>query len=179
MDDDENDEIAAAMGFASFGGTKKRKFDHAASPKAGPDASGANSTKLGVRSKKVANEDEINLDDAASDAVSDLTNPAPQPHHNAPGKAKKSQPADSGLAAFLARGQNLPEKPAATESTSNLAVSGDPTAAEMVSFGGPPISKAELNALRHGVRMENGDTAYFLPSFVEDPWARLGKGVSG
>ncbi|KAI4613923.1 hypothetical protein J4E80_006611 [Alternaria sp. BMP 0032] len=179
MDDDENDEIAAAMGFASFGGTKKRKFDHTASPKAGPDASGANSTKLGVRSKKVANEDEINLGDAVSDAVSDFTNPAPQPHNNAPGKAKKSQPADSGLAAFLARGQNLHEKPAATESTSNLAMSGDPPAAEMVSFGGPAISKAELNALRHGVRMENGDTAYFLPSFVEDPWAKLGKAGGG
>ena len=175
MDDDENDEIAAAMGFASFGGTKKRKFDHTNSPKAGPDASGANSTKLGVRSRKVANEDEINLDDA----ISDFTNPAPQTHNNAPGKAKKNQPADSGLAAFLARGQNLPEKPAVTESTPNLAVSGDPPAAEMISFGGPPISKAELNALRHGVRMENGDTAYFLPSFVEDPWARLGKGGSG
>jgi len=177
MDDDENDEIAAAMGFASFGGTKKRKFDHAASPKAGPDASGANSTKLGVRSKKFPNEDEINLDDAVSDAVSDFTNPTPQPHNSAPGKATKSQPADSGLAAFLARGQNLPEKPAATESnTPNLAMSTDPPATEMVSFGGPAISKAELNALRHGVRMENGDTAYFLPSFAEDPWARLRKG---
>jgi len=181
MDDDENDEIAAAMGFASFGGTKKRKYDHTNSPKAGPDASGANSTKLGVRSKKVANDDEINLDDAVSDAVSDFTNPAPQSHNNAPGKVKKSQPADSGLAAFLARGQNLPEKPAATitESIPNLAVSTDPSAAEMISFGGPPISRAELNALRHGVRMENGDTAYFLPSFVEDPWAKLGKGGSG
>lgn len=180
MDDEENDEIAAAMGFASFGGTKKRKFDHTNSPKAGPDASGANSTKLGVRSKKVANEDEINLEDAVSDAISDFTNPAPQPHNNAPGKAKKNQPADSGLAAFLARGQNLPEEPHATESTPNLAVSGDlPPAAEMVSLGGPPISKAELNALRHGVRLENGDTAYFLPSFVEDPWAKLRKGGSG
>ena len=132
MDDEENDEIAAAMGFASFGGTKKRKFDH--SPKAKPDAndaSGANSTALGVRTKKVA---------SAEDVKSEKL----QAQSNTLGKQKKNQ-----------------------------------TAGEMVSFGGPSISRTELNSLRNGVRTENGDTAYFLPSFVEDPWARLRKGGSG
>lgn len=34
---------------------------------------------------------------------------------------------------------------------------------------GPPT----LQALRNGVRNERGDLAIFLPSFIEDPWARL------
>ncbi|KAK4613812.1 hypothetical protein CLAFUW4_09026 [Fulvia fulva] len=34
---------------------------------------------------------------------------------------------------------------------------------------GPP----SLEALRHGVKNERGDTAYFLPGFIEDPWAGL------
>ncbi|KAF2174116.1 hypothetical protein M409DRAFT_16389 [Zasmidium cellare ATCC 36951] len=33
--------------------------------------------------------------------------------------------------------------------------------------------KPSLEALRHGVRNERGDVAYFLPSFVEDPWRGL------
>jgi hypothetical protein len=28
-------------------------------------------------------------------------------------------------------------------------------------------------ALRRGIRNERGDMAYFLPSFLEDPWAKL------
>lgn len=30
-----------------------------------------------------------------------------------------------------------------------------------------------LQALRRGVRNERGDMAYFLPSFLEDPWEKL------
>ena len=30
-----------------------------------------------------------------------------------------------------------------------------------------------LRALQHGVRNENGDMVYFLPSFLEDPWRNL------
>ena len=45
----------------------------------------------------------------------------------------------------------------------------------MVSFGGAPIPESELRALQHGVVNGAGDTAYFLPSFVEDPWERLKK----
>ncbi len=35
------------------------------------------------------------------------------------------------------------------------------------------LSQAELQALRKGVKDERGDVAYFLPSFVEDPWKGL------
>lgn len=33
--------------------------------------------------------------------------------------------------------------------------------------------KPTLQALRNGVRNERGDLTIFLPSFLEDPWARL------
>ncbi|EUC51285.1 hypothetical protein COCMIDRAFT_87 [Bipolaris oryzae ATCC 44560] len=154
MDEEEDIDIAAAMGFSSFGGAKKRKFDHENSPKAKADASGANSTKLGVRTKKVASREADEPEAAAS---------------------KKIPATDSGLASFLARGQTLPETPL---SPANGPAPNDQSAMEAMSFGGPPIPRAELNALHNGVQDENGDTAYFLPSFVEDPWAKLGKGNS-
>jgi len=31
----------------------------------------------------------------------------------------------------------------------------------------------DLNAFRNGVRLANGDMVYYLPSFIEDPWAHL------
>jgi len=34
-------------------------------------------------------------------------------------------------------------------------------------------STMNLQALRRGIRNERGDMAYFLPSFLEDPWANL------
>jgi len=37
----------------------------------------------------------------------------------------------------------------------------------------PDGSTMNLQALRRGVRNERGDMAYFLPSFLEDPWAKL------
>jgi hypothetical protein len=174
MDEEENADIAAAMGFASFGGTKKRKFDHTNSPKAKPDTSGANSTKLGVRTKKVASTEEGDSEDPPAGPA----HQAAQAQDNASARTKTNQTPDSGLAAFLARGQTLSEQPPNTENTPSMAASSDPPVLDMISFGGPTISRAELNALRNGVRAENGDTAYFLPSFVEDPWARLRKGGS-
>jgi hypothetical protein len=171
MDEEENADIAAAMGFASFGGTKKRKFDHTHSPKAKPDTSGANSTKLGVRTKKVISVEEKDIDGLA-------TYPANQPtqaqsHSPAQPKNDLKPAVSSGLADFLNRGQNLPDKPPGTVDVWKLPGQSDQSATGMLSFGGPPISRAELNALRNGVQNEAGDTAYFLPSFVEDPWEKL------
>ena len=34
-------------------------------------------------------------------------------------------------------------------------------------------SVMSLQALRRGIRNERGDMAYFLPSFLEDPWKEL------
>ncbi|KAL1656079.1 hypothetical protein SLS61_001149 [Didymella pomorum] len=162
-DFDENDEMAAMMGFSSFGGTKKRKFDQTKSPaKEEYSASGANSTELGVRTKapeiQTPNDEEASISSSSSAAAAVKTQPPP----------------NGGLASFLARGQALPAKPPQTVSNHpEASPQADPSASEMVSFGGPSISRAELSALRFGMRNENGDAAYFLPSFVEDPWEKL------
>ena len=152
MEEDDTD-IATAMGFSSFGGTKKRKYDQASSPKppTKADASGANSMQLGMRTKKTADtsSDAHDCADDAATASAPATSTVPQP--------KKQQAA--GLADFLARAQ-----------TNSTSAQSDHSASEMVSFGGPAISKADLNALKFGVKNETGDTAYFLPNFVGDPW---------
>lgn len=207
MDDMENEDIAAAMGFSSFGGNKKRKYDQTNSPKAKPDASGANTTRLGVRSRLEPEatqgpEDPITADEDVS-ALTSNDDPAQTKKQQ---KQKQKQPVATGLAAFLNRGKQLPERPVQVLATQSLANQDSvqtslteenglparpaqnpeaqgqeysapaPTyenpsdATYMVSFGGPAIPRAELATLRHGVVDENGDKAYFLPSFVEDPW---------
>jgi hypothetical protein len=190
--EDGDDEIAAAMGFSSFGHSKKRKFDQTNSPKAKADASGANMTRLGVRTKVAAEEDGTELDaatqavesieaiDPAANSQSESHPPASNTSVKGKGKQKQKQkqPAATGLAAFLSRGQTLPEKSSAAQpghdaTTAIPVAQADPAASETISFGGEPISRSSLNALRSGVRVENGDTAYFLPSFVEDPWERI------
>lgn len=160
-------DIAAAMGFSAFGGTKKRKFDQANSPKGKLDASGANSTQLGVRSKKTEKVEEHGVDDPVN------STPADGNLHSMPSQTRT--PAATGMAAFLARGQSLQESHG-DQAQNSLQNEADPSDSEMISFGGPPISKKELNALRSGVKDERGDTAYFLPSFVEDPWEMLKQG---
>ncbi|PTU21300.1 hypothetical protein P175DRAFT_0500202 [Aspergillus ochraceoroseus IBT 24754] len=35
---------------------------------------------------------------------------------------------------------------------------------------GSLISKEELVKLSAGLRLDNTDTVYFLPSFIEEPW---------
>jgi hypothetical protein len=175
-DPDEEDAIAAAMGFSSFGHSKKRKFDQTASPKSGPGASGANTTELGVRPKIAADAETAEMDAAIESVEADVANAST----TAKGARKQKQqkpPAATGLAAFLSLGNTLPDKPTAANTNSDVSVTvpappAHPTASEMVSYGGPPISRAELDALRRGVKVENGDTAYFQPSFVEDPWER-------
>jgi hypothetical protein len=164
MEEEEDIDIAAAMGFSSFGGNKKRKFDHENSPKSRADASGANSTKLGVRTKKTASTESNEFEDDGADLVH---------------QSKEAPVTGSGLASFLARGQTLPEPPLDSHDVPDLPTSEDQSTMEVVSFGGPPISRTELNALRNGVQNGNGDTAYFLPSFIEDPWEKLAKGSGG
>ena len=176
MDDMENEDIAAAMGFSSFGGTKKRKYDQTNSPKPKADASGANTTRLGVRSKVElepdyqANLPHEDLDPEAGD--SDLLAREPG---TSKGKQNQTQPAATGLAAFLSRGKELPERPVQQDRPFSSRPDEKSDASVMASFSGPAISQAELAALRAGVPDGNGDRAYFLPSFVQDPWKPLPK----
>jgi hypothetical protein len=171
MEEDDSD-IAAAMGFSSFGGTKKRKYDQSNSPKPRADASGANSTQLGVRTKKPAT-DQIEDVDVAPDAKSTTSLAAPSLPQ---AKSAQKPPTATGLADFLARAQTLPNKPPDTQQNNSMPDQAEPPAADMVSFGGSLISRTELYALRFGVKNENGDTAYFLPNFIGDPWEGMESG---
>ncbi|KAF2649389.1 hypothetical protein K491DRAFT_683885 [Lophiostoma macrostomum CBS 122681] len=183
---DEEDDIAAAMGFSSFGTTKKRKFDQTNSPKV--ESSGANTMPLGVRPKRndgVASDQdhETSGPGEANDAVKETTELQPA-KTNSKGKEKQTVP--SGLAGFLARGNQLPDKPSLPDKpplpdkpsanpTESKPVAPGYDGSAQVSFGGPSITKMELDALRGGVQNEHGDVAYFLPSFLEDPWEKLDK----
>lgn len=176
----EEDDIAAAMGFSSFGGQKKRKYDQASSPKSTANASGANSTRLGVRPKTIETNAGEGADAPGWKANDIVESTETEPNLNATRKLK--QPAASSLADFLSRGQNLPDKPVSNEeapapNVEEIAnVEQDDSAT--LSFGGPPVTKAALNELRRGVRNEHGDMVYFLPSFVEDPWEKLRKNTN-
>ncbi|KAF2147467.1 uncharacterized protein K452DRAFT_304295 [Aplosporella prunicola CBS 121167] len=128
MDDMEMDpEMAAVMGFASFGASKKRKFhandafvegqSDAKRPKA--TGTGANMTEIGARKTSIDG--------------------APQPPDDAPDAEKED--------AVTPSHPSLPPKPSA--------------------------SSERPGDLASGFKNENGDMAYFLPSFVEDPWHRL------
>lgn len=173
----EDDEIAAAMGFSAFGAApRKRKYDNSGSPPrpTASSSSGANTTRLGARPKMEDGASGHAQDSSVEDrdsAVVESTETAPYPATNARGKLK--QPAATGLAAFLALGSTLPDEqpPTAQQEPTTDAQANEPS--PQVSFGGPPITQAELNRLRQGVKNDDGDPAYFLPSFVEDPWARL------
>jgi hypothetical protein len=178
MEDDED--IAAAMGFSAFGSSKKRKFDDTNSPKAKPGASssGANITPLGVRSKTELDADamDVTSQEQEPSTVEDSSIlPQTQPLQRN-WKGKQNQPAARGPAGLPSRGLNLPDKPQDSPVSQHPSSNADrPDLSEMISFGGPPVSRAELNALKQGVPDERGDMAYFLPSFVEDPWEKLGK----
>lgn len=176
MDDMENEDIAAAMGFSSFGGTKKRKYDQTNSPKAKADASGANTTRLGVRSKVELEPDHhANLphEELGPEAVDSVL--LAQEPRTSKAKQNQTQSAATGLAAFLSRGKDLPERPVQQVQPSPSRPEEKSDSSVMTSFGGPAISQAELAALRAGVPDGNGDRAYFLPSFVKDPWEPLSR----
>jgi hypothetical protein len=177
MDDEEDPDIAAMMGFGSFGGTKKRKYDQTNSPKSKIDASGANSTQLGVRIKPNPNEVSLDFDDDDTSISNPTLETQPQSTQTlAKSKGKGKQPDATGLAAFLAHAQTLPDKTASVEQLSLASTHNESTQNRnnaTFSYGGPPISENELYALRRGVKDEAGDMAYFLPSFVEDPWEKL------
>jgi hypothetical protein len=59
----------------------------------------------------------------------------------------------------------------AVSPTTEQAKNAFPTGVPMEIFD--RLTWKELEAYRRGVRQENGDLAYFLPSFIEDPWAKL------
>ncbi|CAK4033188.1 Hypothetical predicted protein [Lecanosticta acicola] len=76
---------------------------------------------------------------------------------------------------------NINKKPQGT-GANNLPVRDRPAkASETVKAGNGHVpdrapgedSKPSLEALRYGARNQKGDMVYFLPTFLEDPWAGL------
>lgn len=138
--------LAASMGFSSFGNSsKKRKYN--------------------------------------DEAVTDIT-----PAH---GKVKQPQGASSGRGANITPLGNR-KGPAAPgqEQEPNEKLEFKARSAPIVSHGETKLGDAatsshdrelptqgtpEFGAYRNGVRQPNGDIAYFLPSFIEDPWAHFKK----
>ncbi|KAF2835590.1 hypothetical protein M501DRAFT_941422 [Patellaria atrata CBS 101060] len=128
MADEEYDidpEIAAAMGFGTFGSqtNKKRKYNQ-------QDA--------------VTDQDQTSKPKSASTG----TNSTP-------------------IGARLPRAQSLPSRPPALEQEQNQ----QPAATTSVQQLQWANDRENLNTLAQGVRDANGDIAYYMPSFVEDPWA--------
>lgn len=199
MDEMEIDpEIAAAMGFTSFGASNKRKFTGTSdSYVEGQDnnkrknqmatfGTGANDAPLGTRNSSTTNADvdaqmmeQANTKDEESAKVT---------HKNGKAKDKKKKGgAPLGLADYISWGNSVPEeKPKQTETSTALPTtnaqsnSGSLAATAQRTNTTPPSiwpqgmpSPEELAALRRGVRNTRGDMAYFLPSFIQDPWESL------
>ncbi|KAF2007829.1 hypothetical protein P154DRAFT_419058 [Amniculicola lignicola CBS 123094] len=153
------DDIAAAMGFSSFGSTKKRKYDQANSPKPKADSSGANSTRLGVRPKASSTEGE------AEGQESPLAQPGPR--HHAKGQ-------DAANPSSIGEDASEGKPPSNAHLNSQDAAQNHAAHSDMVSFPGRTISRHELRTLKsQGVLDDQGHTAFFDPSFIEDPWAHL------
>lgn len=142
--------LAASMGFSSFGhSTKKRKHN---SDNAVTDASplpGKVERPQGVSSGRGANITPLGNRRG-------LSAPGQEPDSN--GKREFSLP--HGVPPpIIAQGQTVLEDTATSRHDQKPTTQGTP----------------ELGAYRNGVRRPNGDIAYFLPSFIEDPWAQFKK----
>ncbi|KAL1310941.1 hypothetical protein AAFC00_001164 [Neodothiora populina] len=196
MDDSEIDpEIAAAMGFTGFGAqpnSKRRKYNHDADTFVDgqsrdddsaqqPSGSGANTTALGVRSKVQAQGADVDVDVDANGEITQVETDVRDEKKKTKGKKKQGGP-PLGLADYIAWGESV------TSQAPPAVVPSQPLAAETVLatpaieyYGGAGAeswpqgmpSREELAKSRRGVQNARGDMAYFMPSFIEDPWKEL------
>ncbi|KAF2495117.1 hypothetical protein BU16DRAFT_527003 [Lophium mytilinum] len=184
------------MGFSSFGNqVKKRKYNHndtfTGDSAEKESSSGANTIQLGVRHKKRSPDAPDQGEDAPNPKTTHPDFTISDAKAKARGKGKGKEEASSGLAAFLQRAKEIPDRapPAMREyvlPTGN-AVSVPSLQPNASLPAKPPTSIPEeqgsgsggndLHRLAKGVKNARGDTFYFLPSFIEDPWKGLeGKG---
>lgn len=175
MDDNDIDpEIAEAMGFSSFGGTKRRKFNHDAVVDTQPHKSGANTAPLGARTNPTnGNSQDLPTGQPAHEAY--------QIHQNT------NQSNTGGPSQIYQRGFDLPKRPPKSPETQmqsqmpekssealnheiNSPTTAFPTGVPKGFFD--KLTWKELEAFRKGVKDGNGDVAFFLPSFIEDQIGR-------
>jgi len=218
-DIDIDPEIAAAMGFSSFGNrlsNKKRKFNHqdtfVDASKPNSSRTGANSTQLGARQKKIPSistfrssqqddkdgeewldpgyvEESVGMNEESSLSADTVLPPQASPSNSEPinranprPKGKQNRSSPSGLAQFLTRGEAFKQDVPASGNgdfgtkhsldavfPSDRSLPTEPTAS-IPSIPLGTFGCEDTHVLRKGVRNAQGDVAYFLPSFVEDPW---------
>ena len=119
------------------------------------EAMGFSGFGMGKKRKFNPNDGFVDPDANASKTPVDRANTSHMP-------ARKQNPEKSSNAKT-----QLPERVTTVESSESSA---------REAGAGTAIAQQEeptLEQLRHGVRDENGDIAYFLPSFLEDPWKDL------
>ncbi|GAB1739703.1 hypothetical protein NU219Hw_g4645t1 [Hortaea werneckii] len=88
-------------------------------------------------------------------------------------KKQTEAPASSGLAGAAKGANNTPlGQRSALGGVENVA-SASEAHANQGAGAGDISGRPDLQALRYGVKNDKGDTAYFLPSFIEDPWKGL------
>ena len=131
-------------------------------------------------------EESVDMNEESSLSADTVLPPQASPSNFGPinlrPKGKQNQSGPSGLAQFLARGGAFKQDVPASESgdfgakhspdavlPSDTPLPTKPTAS-IPSIPLGTFGCEDTHVLRKGVRNVQGDVAYFLPSFVEDPW---------
>jgi len=191
-------DIAAAMGFSSFGSQAKNKRRR---PEIDEELAGA--TRVG-KSPKIEPTNETSHSNQFPESappsaagVSDLTATSrtvdeaepresiyqrmPETPNKAMPTQRKQHPAPGGLAAFLQRGLSLPDHPdlGAEHAPANVAESAVPPLElpkPILEKRLEELSPQDLQALARGVPNERSDMVFFQKNFIEDPWEQLRSG---
>merc|ERR1711939_688472 len=88
-------------------------------------------------------------------------------------KKQTEAPTSSILAASGKGANNTPSGQRSAPSGVENAPSTSEAHAIQGAVGGDASGRPDLQTLRHGIKNDRGDMAYFLPSFIEDPWKGL------
>lgn len=194
-------EIQAVMGISSFGGkpAKRRRINTQQTADIFNKIANVGSVQLAddkerARAQAAAEYSRVDFsakEKAASTTPESLADAKASPSPAvAMSSTSKLQRPGTGLADFLARGKNIivptTSAPAdsAPQNRSRQPGSGGPrgdyparhTPTESGNLTGKlleDLTSDDLRRLRMGVKDESGDVAFFLPSFVEDPWKGL------
>ena len=189
--------IAEAMGFSTFGGqpsSKRRKFDR---DDAVTWTTPSNKSQNGPRDSLERNQPStVASTSKKQKGKQKQSNPVGLAGFLAHGQSLKppggTQPDTAILNDNVSHPESVlnlengptPENRPDIQTVSNLASHsslparpsnpvGSNAALVSVGSGETKLTREELSALRRGVKDARGDIAYFLPSFVEDPWKEL------
>ncbi|KAL6715196.1 hypothetical protein ACLMJK_007460 [Lecanora helva] len=165
--------MAATMGFTSFGSKpnhpkKKQKLS--------ANSTGSNEIPLGVRSKELSGTETVKQqrnpqglpkmkDDAVANETADASGkglPMSDFHASANGRTKSTGQTEGDLGNWIPTSSHnaMNEKQNVEENNNHGFTKG----AEVT---------WDWQALRKGIKDENGDVAFYDQSFVEDPWREL------